>query len=65
MKSYLRYEPSIKAGIIASPSCNIVYDHRGRCVMSGAQDEVSTSIEMTVDPCDHGHDHLLSCAALD
>ena len=41
MKSYLRYEPSIKAGIIAAPSCNIIYDRTGQLVFTGGLDDIN------------------------
>eukprot|EP01035_Chromulina_nebulosa_P021761 gene21761-28161_t len=41
MKSYLRYEPSISCGIIASPSCNITYDHSGEFAITGANQQIN------------------------
>jgi len=52
MKSYLRFEPSISCGIIASPSCNITYDHSGEFAITGANQQINIwNIRQTKQVC--------------
>lgn len=57
MKSYLRYEPRKSFGVIASPTCNIVYDFSGNLALTGGAQNVgvwnlrqATQVATLVDP---------------
>lgn len=38
VKAYLRYEPAISFGVVASPESNVAYDPSGRLLLAAALD---------------------------
>ncbi|OEL38972.1 WD repeat-containing protein 3 [Dichanthelium oligosanthes] len=41
VKAYLRYEPALTFGVIASPESNVCYDPSGRLLLAGALDRLA------------------------
>jgi U3 small nucleolar RNA-associated protein 12 len=41
VKAYLRYEPALTFGVIASPESNVCYDPSGRLLLAAALDRLA------------------------